>query len=424
MKTPIWILSAFLLFSVANITAEEKQGAIILPAEFEALSSPPISDAENGILLLVKGFKVPVGEEMERYGDSLDLLKSGKPVADPQFLEEFKQTHELGKMWLKPPLRFLGYETPTSHFTAIIKLFQATEILARQALHDGDRKSSDRYLADAISWSQILRNAQPTLVTANISEYGWRSTIGLHFKDWEGHDNQRKRLDELLKIFEVNRIEVEESVGIAKAEARWWAAQGGIREFVKKSEQHNVTRLLLNDRFKDLTLVDLLSLPYDREADFKRYFNEVSGQIQGLRQGIPAQNWPGVSNPVVNRTIDDYRKLPNGLGDLIFEQGKNFWGGPPWINGLRRQRLLDACLLWLNQERNGLDVTAGTFKEITNPISGRAFDIDLDRRVVRCRGWDNKASPMTDGKMEPGFQAAVYESDDYILAVPRWKERK
>lgn len=420
MKTPSRILFASLLFSVANVTAEEKQAAIILPAEFE-LTSLPVADAENGIVLFVKEFKVPVGEEMERYGDSLELLKAGKPVADPRFLDEFRQTHELGKMWLKPPLRFLGYETPTSHFTALIKLFQATEILARQALLEGDRKSSDHYLADAIFWSQLLRKAQPTLVAANLSEYGWRSTIGLHFKDWQDHDNQRKRLDELLKIFQVNRIEVEEVVGIAKAEARWWAAQGGTRAFLKKSDQDNVARLLLNDRFKDLTLAELLSLPYDREADFKRYFNEVSGQIQGLRQGIPALNWPGVSNPVVNRTIDDYRKLPNGLGDLMFEQGKNFWGGPPWINGLRRQRLLDACLLWLKRERNGLDVTADTFKEITNPISGRALDIDLDRRVIRCRGWDGKAAPVNTNKLNPGFHD---EQDDFLLVVPRWKERK
>lgn len=420
MKTPVRILFAFFLFSVANVTAEEKPPAIAIPAEF-ADTSPPVADAENGILLFLKEFKVPVGEQMERYGDSLDLLKAGRPIADPRFLDEFRRTYELGKKLLKPPLRFPDYDPLQPHIAPFLRLFEATEILARHALLEGDRRSSDRYLADAISWSKLLRKAQPTLLDAHISEYGWRETIGLLLEDWQGHDDQRKRLDQLLPIFRDNRIEIEELVGIAKAEARWWAAQGGLREYLKQPGYGSIAQLMLNERFEGLTHEVLLSLPFDLQADSRRDFNEVAGQIHGLRQGIPALRWPGVSKPVVNRTLEDYRKLPNGLGDLFNEQQDNFPGGPMWINGLCRQRLLDACLLWLKRERNGLNVTADSFKELTDPISGEPLDIDLERRVIRCRGWDRKAAPLNAEKLKPGFHD---EEDDFVLVVPRWKERK
>jgi hypothetical protein len=416
LRYPVAALSCCLAF----LPAEEKPRAIVLPAEFEDPSSP-VADAENGIVLFMKAFKVPVGEEMERYGDSLELLKSGKPLEDPRFLDEFRQTYELGRKFLKPPLRFPGHDSPHPNIAPFLRLFQATEILARNALLEGDRQASDRYLADAISWSKLLRSAHPTMIDAVISEYGWRETIGLQLEDWQGHDDQRKRLDQLLPIFRDNRIEVEELVGIAKAEARWWAAQGGLREYLKQPGYGSIAQLMLNERFEGLTHEVLFSLPFDLEADSRRDFNQVAGQIRGLRQGIPALRWPGVSKPVVNRTLEDYRKLPNGLGDLFYEQEDNFPGGPMWIDGLCRQRLLDACLIWLKRERDGLDVTADSFKELTDPISGEALDVDLERRVIRCRGWDGKAAPLDLEKLKPGFHD---EADDFFFVVPRWKERK
>ena len=420
MKTPSRIFFAALLLSAGVLTAEEKPPAIALPAEFE-LTSPPVADAENGILLFLKEFELPLGEAMRRYDDSLESLKSGKPVEDPQFLDEFRRTYELGKKLLKPPLRFPDYAPLQPHIAPFLRLFQATEILARHALLEGDRQSSDRYLADAILWSKLLRNAQPTLLDAHISEYGWRETIGLQLEDWQGHDDQRKRLDQLSPIFRDNRIEVEELAGIAKAEARWWAAQGGLREYLKQPGYGSIAQLMLNERFEGLTHEVLLSLPFDLEADSRRDFDEVAGQIHGLRQGIPALRWPGVSKPVVNRTLEDYRKLPNGLGDLFYQQADNFSGGPMWINGLCRQRLLDACMLWLKRERNGLDVTATSFKGLTDPIRGQALDIDFENRVIRCRGWDGKAAPLKSENLKPGFYD---EDDDFLFVVPRWKERK
>jgi hypothetical protein len=420
MTLPLRYLFASLWCCVAILTAEEKPPAIVLPEEFEP-PSPPIADAENGIVLFLKEFKVPVGDEMKRYGDSLDLLKSGKPVADSRFIEDFRRTYELGKKFLKPPLRFPGHESPHPNIAPFLRLFQATEILARNALLEGDRHASDRYWGDAISWSKLLRSAHPTMIDAVISEHGWRETIGLQLEDWQGHDDQRKRLDELVPLFQANRIEVEELVAIAKAEARWWARQGGFREFLKKPDQGKIALLLLNDRFENHTLEELLSLPYDPEADFKRSFNDVSGQIHAFREGIPALRWPGVSKPVVNRSFEDYRQLPNGLGDLMYEQEEKLFDGPMWINSLCRQRQLDACLLWLKRERNELDVTADSFKKLTDPISGEPLDIDLERRVIRCREWDGKAAALNLENLKPGFHI---EEDDFILVVPRWKDRK
>lgn len=420
MKTPPRILFASLLFSVAVVTAEEKQPDIVLPAEFEPVS-PPVADAENGILLFVKAFKVPIGEEMRRYGDALDLLKSGKPLEDPRFLGEFRQTYELGKRWLNPPLIFPQISNATvPNIVPFTRLFQATEILARQSLQ-GDHEAADRFLTDALRWSKLLRSAEPSMLECLVAQYGWRSTVSLLLEDWQVHDDQRKRLDALLPVFQANRTEVEELVAIAKVEARWWAKQGGTRAFIEDFGSDRFSGLMLNDRFKHLTRSDLLSLPYDPEAEAKRYFNEISGQIRELRQGTPAVRWPGNSRPVVDRTIEDYRKIPNGLGDLMFEQGINSPIDPPWIQGLCRQRLLDACLLWLKRERKGLDVTADSFKDLTDPISGQALDIDLENRVIRCRGWDGKAASLTPEKLKPGFHD---EEDDYTLVVPRWKERK
>lgn len=416
MKTPIRILFASFLFSVANVTAEEKPAAIAVPAEFEP-QLPPVADAENGIVLFLKEFGVPNTETVKRYRDSLELLKSGNPIADPLFFDEFRRTYDLGKRLLKPPLMLQVHDASQSHIVPLFRLFQATEILARQSLRDGDRAASDRYLADALSWSKLLRNIEPGSLEGVVAQYGWHSSIGLYFEDWQGHNDQRRRLDELTAVLQSNRIEADELVAIAKAEARWWARHGGTRIIVQAIDSDK----LLNDQFKHLTSSDLLSLPYDPEAEAKRYFNEISGQIRELRRSTPAVRWPGYSRPVVNRTFEDYRKLPNGLGDLISEQGKNSPIDPPWIQGLCRQRLLDACLLWLKRERNGLDVTAGSFKELTDPISGEPLDIDLDRRVIRCRGWDGKAAALNLENLRPGFHI---EEDDFLLAVPRWKERR
>jgi hypothetical protein len=254
-----------------------------------------------------------------------------------------------------------------------------------------------------------------------VAYYGWRSTVGLLLEDWQVHDDQRKRLNAILRVIEANRIEVEELVAITKVEARWWVRQGGTRALTEAFPGDKSSDMLLNDRFKHLTGSDLLSLPYDPEDEANRYFKLISGQIRRLRQGTPAVTWPGNSRPVVDRTIEDYRKLPNGLGDLLFEQGKNSPIDQPWIQGLCRQRLLDACLIWLKRERDGLDVTADYFKELTDPISGEPLDIDFENRVIRCRGWDGKAAPLKPEKLTPGFH---HEEDDYILVAPRWKERK
>lgn len=420
MVLPLRYLVAALWCCVVAVTAEEKQAGIVLPAEFKP-PSPPVADAENGILLFLREFELPLGNAMHRHGDSLELVRSGKPVAEPELLNEFRRTYQLGKKFLKPPLRFPDYELPYPQPAPLLMLFQATEILARHALLEGDRQTSDRYLADAISWSKLLRSAHPTMTDGFISDYGWRETIGLQLEDWEDHDDQRKRLDQLLPVFQANRIEVEELVGIAKAGARRWAAQGGLREYLKQPGYGSIAQLMLNERLEGLTHEVLFSLPFDLEADSRRDFNQVAGQIRGLRQGIPALRWPGVSKPVVNRTLEDYRKLPNGLGDLFYEQADNFSGGPMWINGLCRQRLLDACLIWLKRERDGLDVTVGSFKELTDPISGKPLDIDFERRVIRCRGWDGKAAPLKPEELKPGFHD---EEDDYLFVVPRWNERK
>lgn len=411
---------AALSYCLAILTAEEKPPAIVVPAEFQ-LTSPPVADAENGIVLFVKEFKVPIGEDMERYGNSLELLKSGKPLEDPQFLDEFRQTYELGKGWMRSPLKFPEFDGSLPNIAPFSRLFQATEILARQSIREGDREAADRFLADALSWSKLLRHAEPSMLDCLVAHYGWRSTVGLLLEDWQVHDDQRKRLDTLIPVFQASRIEVEELVAIAKVEVRWWLRQGGTRAFIEEFGNDRSSGLMLNDRFQHLTRSDLLSLPYDPKTEANRYFDEISGQIRGLRQGTPAVRWPGNSRPAVDRTLEDYRKLPNGLGDLLFEQGKNSPIDPPWIQGFCRQRLLDACLIWLKRERDGLDVTAHSFKELTDPISGEPLDIDLERRVIRCRGWDGKAAPIGPDDLKPGFHS---EQDDFLLVVPRWKERR
>ena len=324
---------------------------------------------------------------------------------------------------MNPPAKrpmFHGDSFPGWRTAPLRRLFRATEILARHALLEGDRRSADRYQTDALSWSKLLRNAHPTDYEALISQYGWRATINLLLEDWQGHQNQQERFDELLPVFEANRIEIEELVAIYKADVRWWANQGGWRALLHQIEKNPTLGWELNDRFKDVTLADLLSLPYDPEADLTRTFAQASDRIRVLRQGIPAVKWPGLTRPVVNRTIEDYRKLPNGLGDLMFEQPRNPKIEPP-CDHLCRQRLLDACLLWLKRERNGLNVTVDSFKDLTDPISGDPLDIDFENRVIRCRGWDGKAAPLKPEKLTPGFH---HEEDDYLFVVPRWKERK
>ena len=88
------------------------------------------------------------------------------------------------------------------------------------------------------------------------------------------------------------------------------------------------------------------------------------------------------------------------------------------------ETLAEAGLAWLKHERDGTEITPDLFRDFRDPVDGKPVDIDLESRIIRCRGCNMKADP-PDPTSPPPPKAGYFSiGDDQLLIVPRWKPAK
>jgi hypothetical protein len=129
--------------------------------------------------------------------------------------------------------------------------------------------------------------------------------------------------------------------------------------------------------------------------------------------------WPSLNLKPTGRTLADYAKRPNGLGDLVAEHGT----APTYTmlaSSISHDLLLTACIRWLELERDGKPVTPEAFAGFTDPADGEPLDLDIQARVIRCRGINGKPDEPERGAAPQPDAGVFMQGNDPCIAVPRW----
>ncbi len=399
--------------------SEEAQMPFDLPDALKS-TAPEIPADRNHLTRFFATFPRSVPEFTRSVTKAEERLNEGKDAGDPELLGKLRDRHAQAKELLKPPLAFTP-ETDATHTVVLFGLFRETGVLARQAMFEKDHAKADQMLGDMLEWSRMLRNAQPNLFQAAISRNGWQHAFDTLLLDWANHPDQARRLGEIEPLHLRNRIDREEFIGMLKSEALWCVRSGGLRKTLEDQEHAGAATMFLKPPFNELSVKDLLKLPYDAEAEFRRDMDETLGILECLKNGAPMYRWPGFEIPVTGHSIEDYAKRPNGLGDLYREQTNHTLRYGIWAGTLTRSPLLDACFHWLKLERDGKIVDQTSLADLLDPVDGKPMEVDVKNRTIRSRGVNRKSDPREKelGPMpDAGF---TISGDDLVIVVPRWK---
>lgn len=428
MKLALHIIRSFYClwcFLPAHLHADEMHGRSTpeIPTTLRP-SSPEVLPERNCLTRFLREFTPPSPTQSTLYRESLKALRDGKPLDQPELLESLAKLHQQAKKSLIPPLAFTGNEQPGTFSVALFRLFQGAEILARQALANGNRPAADSYLADLQQWSLMLRNAQPNLIQWVVSHSGWRTSYNLLLEDWQNHPDQNRRLAEIEALVRKNRTTTEELIEAAKGDARWEILHGGVKGVLSELPPSTRMTLFLKEPFAQLSAAEVLALPYDADAQAKRNLLDTLELLRCLENPTALTEWPVLRATPNEHRLDHYRRIPNGLGELFSEQADRSSSMQFWASALSRNPLAEAALAWLKHERDGTEITPDLFRDFRDPVDGKPVDIDLESRIIRCRGCNMKADPPDPTSPPPPKAGYLSIGDDQLLIVPRWKPAK
>lgn len=82
--------------------------------------------------------------------------------------------------------------------------------------------------------------------------------------------------------------------------------------------------------------------------------------------------------------------------------------------------LITACIRWLELERDGKPVTQEAFADFSDPADGKPLELDIQARVIRCRGIDGKHDTPEPGPISLADAVLLLIGNDPCIAVPRW----
>lgn len=398
--------------------SEEAEKTFELPDALKS-TEPEVPADQNHLTRFFATFPRSVPEFTTSLTKADERLKAGEDAGDPELLGKLRERHARVKELLKPPLAFTP-ETDAARTMALFGVFKEAGVLARQAMFEKDYAEADRVLGDMLEWSRMLRNARPNLMQAVIARYGWQHAFDTLLVDWANHPDQAKRLNEIEQLHMRNRIDHRELIEMLKSEALWCVRSGGLRKTLEDEKYADGMTFLLKPPFNDLSAKDLLKLPYDAEAEFRRDMDETLGTLECLKNGTPMDRWPGFEIPVTGHSLEDYAKRPNGLVDLYREQMDHSIRKGVWSAALTRSPLLDACLRWLKLERDGKIVERSCFTDLLDPVDGKPMDVDVENRTIRCRGVNRKADPREPELGPLPAAGLAISGDDPVMVVPKW----
>jgi hypothetical protein len=397
----------------------EEAGEFVIP---EALkyTGPEITAAENNLPRFLDAIGPSVREEVKAVSEAGELLREGKKIQDGELLEKLRARHRRANESLNPPLAFVP-NMDAATVTPVFFLFQGSEVLAKQAMLERDHSQADRLLGDMFRWSHLLRTSRPNFFQILVARFGWQTAFNTLLRDWVNHPDQTKRFDEIEKFAASNRLERSELIEALKAEFHWVVDVGGVRKMLEDERYAGVAAFCLKPPFNKLSNEQLLALPDDAQADFRRISDEALARLDSLKRDEPIIRWPGFELPANASTLEDYAKRPNGLGDLFHEQADLSMQNQTWSSALSRRPLLDACLRWLKLERDGQSIDDSCFKDFLDPVDGKPLKIDIKLRTIRTRGPNQKADPPDVGGGPLPAAGFFYKGDDSIIVVPRWR---
>jgi len=429
MKLALHVILTFFsllwCFLPAYLQADDVRsgGTPEIPAALRS-SLPEVQPDRNGLTRYLSENAPLSPVQLKLCRESLEALRDNKAIDRVDLLGLLARIHQQAKKSLVPPLAFTGNEQPGTVSIVLLKLFQATEILARQALAKGNRPVADSYLADLQQWSLMLRNAQPNMIQWVASHYAWRISINCLLEDWQNHPDQNRRLAEIEALVQKQRTTTEELIEAAKGDARWEIQNGGIKGILSELPPSSGMTIFLKEPFDQLSTDEVLALPYDAAAQTKRLLSDTLELERCLEKRTALIEWPAFKDPPNGHKLDHYRTIPNGLGDLFSEQANRSNSMQVWASALSRNPLAEACLAWLKYERNGTEITPELFHEFRDPVDGKPLEIDRESRTIRCRGLNMKAD-QPDPISPPPPKAGYFSiGDDLLLVVPRWKHTK
>jgi hypothetical protein len=119
--------------------------------------------------------------------------------------------------------------------------------------------------------------------------------------------------------------------------------------------------------------------------------------------------------------LDDYRKLPNGLGLLCREQGEGNLTQGTIVSAFTGDPLMETCLIWLKAEEGEKKFDPASAGIKRDPMDGQPLRIDLKERLIRSIGADSKLGELEKPTEWTGFRVVA---GDPALKVPRWQNER
>ena len=167
---------------------------------------------------------------------------------------------------------------------------------------------------------------------------------------------------------------------------------------------------MLRKPFNALTAGQVLELPYDQSAEVLRVETIRFRILKNLRAGDPLDRWSAPKPLQGDVTIEDYRKRPNGLGELCHEQSNDI-SESVIASNLFKDPAMATCIAWLKAEGEGREFGPGNPAIKLDPVDGRPLRIDVEGRLIKSVGLNRE--PANGDKSAP----AILSFD-----VPEWRD--
>ncbi|MBN8457015.1 MAG: hypothetical protein J0M04_04150 [Verrucomicrobia bacterium] len=419
------ILSAPLVFltfgAYGLIHAAPENGAAppAIPDELKPAVTAP-AGSETKLRRLKEALDEPNPKLTATLREARLSLLTGKPVTDTELLGKLRTWHQAANRILQPPLAFPEWSAHDSQVVTLPYLYDGCKILALQARMDGDRQTADKIVGDLLRWSRDLSNANPIFVEFVIANNGRKRAFEFLFCDLKRHPEPVVRLSQIAKFASDYPPDTAARIESLKSDARWALAYLQREETKEESELNlKFAAASLKPPFDKLTADDLRGLPSDDAAESKRIIEHTIQDIACLKAGTPMMKWPTLNPKPTGHTLADYANRPNGLGDLLAEYGTS----PTYTmlaSLISHDLLITACIRWLELERDGKPITPEAFADLTDPADGKPLELDIQARVIRCRGIDGKHDTPEPGASPKPDVGAFMQGNDPCIAVPRW----
>jgi len=417
---PFLRLCPILLLAACTIADGEDKPALTLSPEL-AIDAPEVPDEKNGILLFEQRLEKLDQASIESLNKAIEQLRAGTPVNDPALFKTLEERHRIARDTLKAPARSQrGTEFSIAPITIIyIQACKGADALASRASLAGDRAAAHAYRRDLLEWSRVIRGSHPELVGYMIGLIGWREAFNGMLRDWERHSDQKAGLAEIEGLLREFPCPSTELIPVYRREGQFWCDSGGTRGILEKLPPGQPAALLLREPFDRLTIGEILRLPYDEAAEARRVETQCLGCVAAIRRGAPLVEWPGfLRGEPGGKNLDDYRKLPNGMGDFLEDYSPGYHQGG-LSNILFHQPAMETCIAWLKTEGEGNDFIGDSPGVKPDPVTGEPLKIEPEHRRIRSVGADLKFEMMGEIKRLPGITVS---DDDLLLQVPSWRK--